>query len=402
MTGKLKAAIVGCGSISESGYFPFVSKTFDLVATADAIPERARETARLWGAKRSYDGMESLLKGEKGLDAVFILTAMSSHIELVQQAIDAGVNFLVQKPFTTDLQAGLAAVRSARAKGVIGLVEPSRFNSPSSIKAKEILEEGHIGRPLYVRAIREREFIPQWGGLNFYEREGGGAMFDLGVYHISEMCMMLGPAEAVTGMSSVSVPERYRYGDEVYTNYLKGLQPGYRSSHHDAAVLATIPTESEAYDNTMTVIRWPGDCLGVLVCNAVSFVAPPPNARLTICGEKGTILIGPPGTTSELSVATLLKDSPYYCEAPAPSKSSGVGRVGTTWYHFPANALKRTRYTQESTEELYRCIQQKKDPHATIEWGMHVAEIMIGARVSSETGREQKLHTTFKKWSPNN
>ncbi len=399
MAGKLKAAIVGCGSISEGGYYPFVPKVFDLVATADIIPDRAKETARLWGAKRWYDGMESLLKGETSLDAVFITTAMSSHIRLAQQAIDAGVNFLVQKPFTTDLQAGLNAVKSARAKGVIGLVEPNRFNTPAYRKAKEILEEGHIGRPLYVRAFTEREFIPQWGGLNFYEREGGGAMFDLAVYHISDFCALLGPAESVTGMSTVSAPERYRYGDEVFTNYLKGLPIGYTGSHHEAAVLATIPTECEAYDNTMTIIRWPGDCLGSIICNAISFVAPPPNPRLTICGEKGTILFGMPGTGSQLSVATLLTDSPYYVEAPAPHKSSGVGRIGTTWYHFPGNALKATRYYQESTEELYRCIQEKKDPHASLDWGMHVAEIMIAARTSSETGREQKLQTTFKKWT---
>ncbi|NLX35680.1 MAG: Gfo/Idh/MocA family oxidoreductase, partial [Chloroflexi bacterium] len=191
MTGKLKAAIVGCGSVS-TGYFPFVSETFDLVATADLIVDRAKEMARIWGAQRAYDSMDALLAHED-LDAVFILTAMSSHNQLVLKAIEAGVSFLVQKPFTTDLQAGIQAVKLARAKGLKGLVEPNSFQSPVMLKAKEIIAEGHIGRPLYVRGYVERGFIPQWGGLNFYEREGGGILFDMGVYPISELITLLGP-----------------------------------------------------------------------------------------------------------------------------------------------------------------------------------------------------------------
>ena len=394
MSSKLKAAIVGCGSVSTGGYFRFVSEIFDLVATADIIVDRAKEMARIWGAQRYYDSMGALLAHEK-LDAVFILTAMSSHNRLVLQAIEAGVNFLTQKPFTTDLQGGLNAVKAARAKGVKGLVEPNSFQSPVMLKAKEILAEGHIGRPLYARGYVERGFIPQWGGLNFYEAEGGGVLFDMGVYPISELLTLLGPASAVTAMSTVSAPERMRYGDDVYTNWLKGWDRTKGGSHNDAAVPGDIPTECEAYDNTMTIIQWPGDLLGCVIANAISFVAPPPSPRLVVCGEKGTLLFGAPGTGSQLSVASLLPDSPYHVDAPPPAAWSNVGRKEAGWYHFPGNYFPQWHYYRASAQHLYDCIEQDKDPIPSIEWGMHVAEVMIASRTASETGQAQQLKTTF-------
>ncbi len=394
MSGKLKAAIVGCGSVSTGGYFRFVSETFDLVATADLIVDRAKEMARIWGAQRYYDSMDALLANEK-LDAVFILTAMSTHNSLVLKAIDAGVNFLVQKPFTTNLQAGVNAVKAARAKGIKGLVEPNSFQSPMMIKAKEIIAEGHIGAPHYVRGFVERGFIPQWGGLNFYEREGGGILFDMGVYPISEMITLLGPATAVTAMSNVAVPDRYRYGDDVYTNWLKGYHKGDRGSHNDAAVVGEIPTECEAFDNTMTLIQWPGDLLGCVLANAVSFIAPPANPRLIVCGEKGTLAFGLPGTGSQLSVATILPDSPYHVSAPPPPAWTNVGRQEAGWYHFPGNYFRPWQYYQASTQHLYDCIEHDREPVPSMDWGLHVAEIMIGSRTASETGRAQKLTTTF-------
>ncbi|MGI6375842.1 MAG: Gfo/Idh/MocA family protein [Anaerolineae bacterium] len=393
MSGKLKAAIVGCGSVS-TGYFPFVSETFDLVATADLIVDRAKEMARIWGAQRAYDSMDALLANEK-LDAVFILTAMSTHNKLVLQAIDAGVNFLVQKPFTTDLQAGIQAVKAARAKGLKGLVEPNSFQSPVMCKAREIIAEGHIGRPLYARGYVERGFIPQWGGLNFYEREGGGILFDMGVYPISELITLLGPATAVTAMSTVSAPERMRYGDDVFTDWLRGFNRGDRGSHNDAAVPGDIPTECEAFDNTMTLIQWPGDLLGCVIANAVSFIAPPPNPRLIVCGEKGSLIFGMPGIGSELSVATNVKDSPYHVPKPPPPAWTNVGRQEAGWYHFPANYFAPYRYYKSSTEHLYACIEQNQDPIPSMEWGLHVAEVMIGSRTASETGQVQQLKTTF-------
>jgi predicted dehydrogenase len=324
------------------------------------------------------------------IEAVFVLASMSAHAELSLKAAQAGKHFLVQKPFATDFEAGLAVVDAARDAGVKGLVEPNYWMDPVYMKAKEIIEEGHIGTVHYVLGRTERDFVPLWGGPTFYEREGGGMLFDMGVYLVSALAYLLGPAEKVTGVAAVSVPERpAKFPESVFTEYLKSYQKGDSPHRHEAEWEAqrTVPAVMEAPDNTFTMIEWPGDCLACVVANSVSFVLPPAGPRLFLCGEKGTIAFGVPDSGSRLSVATIDKESPYYV---SQRRGGGVG-----WYHFPGNYFPAWRYTAGSAQHLHDCIVNNTEPLPSIEWGMHVAEIMIKSFESAEQGEALDLETTF-------
>jgi predicted dehydrogenase len=80
----------------------------DIVAVADAVPERAREVAAAHGA-RAYDDGERLLATED-LDAVWICVPPFAHGALEHAAIDRGLPFLVEKPLSNDVgtAAGIA------------------------------------------------------------------------------------------------------------------------------------------------------------------------------------------------------------------------------------------------------------------------------------------------------
>ena len=391
---RVKAGVVGCGDISLGGYFAFASEVFDLVATCDIIEDRAKEMARIWGAREYYTDMDDML-AQADVEAVFILTSMSSHAALALKAAQAGKHFLVQKPFATHLEEGLAVVKAARQGGVKGLAEPNYWLDPVHRKAKEIIEEGHIGTVHYALGRTERGWIPLWGGDNFYEREGGGMLFDMGVYLISSLTYLLGPARKVTGAAKVSVPHRPpQYPDDIFTGFLKGYQRGEPNFHaHESEFTSTVPAVVEAYDNTFTLIEWPNECLACVIANSVSFVLPPPGARLVLCGEKGTIAFGMAGSGSRLSVATLDRESEYYVPGSGISGPGGPEDVG--WYHFPHDAFPAWRYTAGSTQHLHDCIVKDTEPLASIEWGCHVAEIMIKSFESAEKGQALDLVTTF-------
>jgi predicted dehydrogenase len=388
---RVKAGIVGCGDISLHGYFPFVSEIFDLTATCDIMEDRAKEMARIWGARAYYRDMDDMLENAD-IEAVFVLTSMSSHAALSLKAAQAGKHFLVQKPFATDLDEGLAVVDAAREAGVKGLAEPNYWLDPVYTKAKEIIDEGHIGTVHYILGRTERDFVPLWGGRNFYEYEGGGMLFDMGVYLVSALTYLVGPATKVTGVATVSVPERPPvYTDDVFTEFLKGYERGDNPNAYKRESGGTVPAVMDAPDNTFTMIEWPNNCLGCVVANSVSFVAPPPGGRyLVLCGEKGTIGFGLPGSDSRLSVATLDKESEYYVPSFRPGQMEGAG-----WYHFPANAFAPWRYTAGSTQHLHDCIVNDTEPVASIEWGLHVAEIMIKSFESAAQGQALELMTTF-------
>jgi predicted dehydrogenase len=384
---RVKAGVVGCGDISLHGYFPYVSRIFDLVATCDLIEDRASQMARIWGASEHYASMDDML-AHADIEAVFVLTSMASHADVSLKAVEAGKHFLVQKPFATDLEKGLAVVEAARQKGLKGLVEPNYWLDPVYSKAREILDEGHIGTVHYAKARNERGFIPLWGGSTFYERAGGGGLFDVGVYEISGLTRLLGPAKKVAGMATISIPDRpLKWPDDVFTDFLKGFQAGdspfaYRNAE------GTVSADLDVFDNTLTLIEWPNECLGCLPCNAVSTVLPPATPRIVLCGEKGTLAFGVPGSESRLSVATIDKESPYH--VPARRGGRGVG-----WFHFPGNFFPEWRYMEGSTQHLHDCILNDTDPVASIEWGTHVAEIMIKSYESAEQDRFLELITTF-------
>jgi predicted dehydrogenase len=342
----------------------------------------------LWGAREAYGSMDDML-AQADVEAVFVLTSMASHATLALKAAQAGKHFLVQKPFATDMQEGLAVVETARNAGVKVLVEPNYWHDPVYRKAKEIIEEGHIGAVRYILGRTERDFVPLWGGPTFYEREGGGMLFDMGVYIVSALTYLLGPAIRVAGMAAVSSPESPPiFTDDVFTEFLQSYEAGDNPTTYMSEGIGTVPATMEAPDNTFALIEWPNDCLACVIASSVSFVMPPAGPRLFLCGEKRTIAFGIPNSGSRLSVATVDKDSPYHV-----SDRRRGGQVG--WYHSPGYFFPAWRYTAGSTQHLHDCIVQDAAPVPSMDWGMHVSEIMIKSFQSAGEQRALDLATAF-------
>jgi predicted dehydrogenase len=67
------------------------------------------------------------------------------------------------------------------------------------------VHRGDIGRVLSARALYG------WAGPNWSEwfyQPGGGALFDLGVYNVTTLTGLIGPARRVTALAGVAIPER--------------------------------------------------------------------------------------------------------------------------------------------------------------------------------------------------
>ena len=104
----LRAGLVGCGSVSQRGILPHLSHadTRDnvrLVAVADAMEERARETAARFDAGAAFGSVEAMLEGTD-LDMVLVATPIPYHFANAMAAIAAGKHVYVQKTMTTTLR----------------------------------------------------------------------------------------------------------------------------------------------------------------------------------------------------------------------------------------------------------------------------------------------------------
>ena len=379
MSRLVRCGVVGCGVVAHEAYFPVISKVADLVATCDLVEARAKRSMELWGGREYYTDFDEMLE-RSDVEAVFILTGMGSHGKLVAKAAKAAKHVLVQKPLATNMEDADASVDAVRKAGVKALVEPFTQENPLYVKAKGVLDSGAIGRALWFRAGLGRD-APTWGGETFFTKEAGGPLFDLGVYPISALTFLLGPARKVVGMATTSIPERPLMSEEAFTEHLAA--PEYEGFF---AAARRYPLSSKvkvtAMDNTFTLVHMAGGNLGVVISN---FVTPSglsygePRRELPnieIYGEKGAMFFG--GT------------APLTVWAPEDLPDSGGRLVKSTCEGFG-----RWRYTEASTKHLMDCITNDKEPLASVEWGRHVSEIMIRSIESSRTGRAIDLATSF-------
>ena len=139
------------------------------------------------------------------VDVVLILTGMQSHGPLTRDALNAGKHVLVEKPMSMDLAEAADLVALARvSKGQL-VCAPHVTLSRTYQDMWRHIHGGDIGRPLTARGFYG------WAGPDwdpFFYEPGGGPMFDLGVYNITTLTGLLGPAKRVMAMAGIAIPER--------------------------------------------------------------------------------------------------------------------------------------------------------------------------------------------------
>ncbi|MEM2740292.1 MAG: Gfo/Idh/MocA family oxidoreductase, partial [Candidatus Bathyarchaeia archaeon] len=206
----IRCGIVGCGVVAHNKYIPAVKKYGILEAVCDVREERARRTAEAWGARSYYTNLIDMLE-KADLDAVFILTGMDVHADHVIEAARMGKHILVQKPLATSLDKLREATEAVEKAKVKVLVEPSVQLNPIYLEASNLLND--IGFPYWFRAGFGRH-PPSWGERTFFSKDGGGPLFDLGVYEVSLLTFLLGPVRKVTALGRISIPELDLIDDE--------------------------------------------------------------------------------------------------------------------------------------------------------------------------------------------
>ncbi len=143
----IRWGILGAGDVAEVKSGPAFREApgSELVAVMRRDGEKAADFARRHQADRWYDDAEKLI-ADPGVDAVYVATPPSSHVEYVVRALDAGKFVYVEKPMATD-SAGCAAMISANdaAGGDRLVVAHYRRALPLFEAVGALLREGAIG-----------------------------------------------------------------------------------------------------------------------------------------------------------------------------------------------------------------------------------------------------------------
>jgi predicted dehydrogenase len=138
-------------------------------------------------------------------DVALITNPAAMHVDSGLWLARAGVHLFVEKPLSHDLKRVDELIEVCRARNIVLMVGYGFRFYPPLQRLQQVLEEGRIGRPLYLRA-EVGQYLPDWRPGSDYRESvsacqelGGGAVLELS-HELDYACWMMGEVEAVGAM----------------------------------------------------------------------------------------------------------------------------------------------------------------------------------------------------------
>jgi predicted dehydrogenase len=214
MGDKVRIGVIGCGQIAQQHFKSYQGiPDAEVVACADIKPEAAESSAKAFGIPKVYYNAHEMLEKEE-LDAVDVCLHNNLHRSATEAVLASGRHAYCEKPMAGTYADAVAMKAAADKSGKMLHIQLAGIYSNEVRAAKELIDAGALGDVFYARSNghrrRGRPYLDGYGSPNFVQKDisAGGALYDMGVYHISEMLFLLGnPAiERVTGKTYQKMP----------------------------------------------------------------------------------------------------------------------------------------------------------------------------------------------------
>jgi predicted dehydrogenase len=147
-----------------------------------------------------HDELDAALA--KKPDVVFVTNPSSLHVQITRRALEAGAHVLVEKPLSHSLTGVAELVRESEKRRLVGYVAYQLRFHPGFVRAKEIVEQGLLGRVLFAEAV-VGEYLPGFHPYEDYRRMyasrrdlGGGVTLSQ-IHEIDFLMALLGRPERV-------------------------------------------------------------------------------------------------------------------------------------------------------------------------------------------------------------
>ncbi len=213
--GALRVAVVGCGNIS--GPYGETIASYPTVRIAGATDiDRALSAAfvdRFGGT--DYPTLDALLS-DPDVDAIVNLTSHGVHADVTSAALVAGKHVHSEKPLAGSYAEALSLVETAAAYGVRLSCSPITFMGDAQEAAWRLVAAGAIGTVRVAYAEVNWSRIETWHPRPepFYAI---GPLADVGVYPLTILTAMFGPARRVTAYGRTVLPERTTLDGDPFT-----------------------------------------------------------------------------------------------------------------------------------------------------------------------------------------
>jgi xylose dehydrogenase (NAD/NADP) len=186
-----------------------VSERSQLAAVASRNLDTARDYASQWDIPLAYGSYEEMLTSDE-IDAVYISLPNGLHAEWSIRAMQAGKHVLCEKPFALNLEEVDRMIAVSRSTGMV-LAEAFMYrHHPQTKLVIDWVRSGRLGSVTNVTGAFTFKLDRQ-GDVRLIPEQGGGSLYDIGVYPLSYAQAVYGSAptrvfgSAVPGSTGVDM-----------------------------------------------------------------------------------------------------------------------------------------------------------------------------------------------------
>ncbi len=203
---SLNVAIIGCGNIAGA-----YGKTLQpyahikLLGATDIDFKRAEAYVATYGG-HAYPSVEAILE-DPAVDLVINLTIHHAHYTVIAQCLNAGKHVYSEKPLALTSEEAQNLVKLAQEKGLHLSCAPITILGEAQQTVWKAIRDGMAGTVRLVYAE------VNWGRIESWHPAPGpfyqvGPLFDVGVYPLTILTTIFGPARRITSFGKVLFPDR--------------------------------------------------------------------------------------------------------------------------------------------------------------------------------------------------
>lgn len=209
---KVKIGVIGAGGIARRRTIPGMLLADNIELTAVMDIANIEEIAAEFNVKKAYTKVEDLL-ADPDVEAVYIATPASKHLEQIEAAAAAGKHILCEKPLTMKVEEAVKAVTVCKNAGVY-LQEGYMMTFHGAHQAiRKVIDEGKIGKVVYMRAQLSCWYPPIPGAWRQDPAlGGGGSLIDMATHLYDLLEYFNGPIRKIVAMTGNQV-QNYKSED---------------------------------------------------------------------------------------------------------------------------------------------------------------------------------------------
>ena len=217
---KLRIGLIGFGAMGKVHAFcvsnlkfyytslPFDAEIYGVCTTSY---EKSQALAEQFGFALAAKNEDELIYNDD-IDIIDICTPNIYHYETIKKALAAGKHIYCEKPLCVTAREAEEVSAIAKEKGLICNIVFNNRNMSAVMKAKELIDEGRLGRIISFRGAYLHNSCTDVNRPAGWKQNkdicGGGVLFDLGSHIIDLIYMLCGEFSSVNGTSQIAFPSR--------------------------------------------------------------------------------------------------------------------------------------------------------------------------------------------------